>query len=445
MEHMPQVAKPMWLAKPGIKCASLDGVNDKIEIADDSSLALTNDFTFSAWVYPTSTAGAQRFIDRGTIYYMAWDDINNKFQFTKMAGGSGQKLTADSTSDLNTWHHVVGVSSGGSGSGTSNLYVNGVQAVDELGSLGNVEVNTASIFIGSHSSGDYFQGMIGQVGLWSTALSASDVSGIYNLGRKGDVTGSYSSGLIGYYIMNPDHATPDATGSDGIIDRSTNTNTGTISGASLIGANDGTVSGSPESIVVREGLNADKDGLGFPFKDADKNVLRLNGTDYLKLAETESLRITGGLTLEAWIKTSTSGDQYIITRDDNTTRAYYLILQASSYLQMRVDGATDAFAVGDTALNDGSWHHVVGVYVPSTSITLYIDAEVDTASGTNPETDSIPTSLDSGAEEVVIGIKGDLHVDTFFNGLIDEVRIYNRALSPTEITKNYKHGKGKHT
>ncbi len=32
----------------------------------------------------------------------------------------------------------------------------------------------------------------------------------------------------------------------------------------------------------------------------------------------------------------------------------------------------------------------------------------------------------------------------FFNGLIDEVTIYNRALSVDEITKNYKHQKGKH-
>ena len=32
----------------------------------------------------------------------------------------------------------------------------------------------------------------------------------------------------------------------------------------------------------------------------------------------------------------------------------------------------------------------------------------------------------------------------FYDGLIDEVKIYNRALSAPELLKNYKHGKGKH-
>ena len=44
-----------------------------------------------------------------------------------------------------------------------------------------------------------------------------------------------------------------------------------------------------------------------------------------------------------------------------------------------------------------------------------------------------------GAYWISAGSKG-----RYCLGDIDEVRIYNRALSPAEVTKNYKHGKGKH-
>lgn len=203
-----------------------DGTNDQIVVGNDSSLALTNDFTLSAWVYPTSTGGGQRFIDRGTIYYLGWDVVNEKFEFTKFAVAN-KRVIADDTSDLNTWHHVVGVSSGGGGSGTSNLYVNGVSAADELGSLGNVEVSTASIIIGSHADGAYFTGLIDEVAIWNVVLSAADVSSIYNSGKPNDLTDASSydadrtGGLIGYWRFEEGSGTS-------ATDSSTNSNTGTL-------------------------------------------------------------------------------------------------------------------------------------------------------------------------------------------------------------------------
>ena len=53
------------------------------------------------------------------------------------------------------------------------------------------------------------------------------------------------------------------------------------------------------------------------------------------------------------------------------------------------------------------------------------------------------TSEFTSVKSLRIGVDSD--IAGFFNGQIDEVKVYNRALSPTEITKNYNHGKSKHS
>ena len=51
MDHMPQVSKPMWAAKSGRKCASLDGVNDYIICGDFSGdLDGQDGFTLAFWI-----------------------------------------------------------------------------------------------------------------------------------------------------------------------------------------------------------------------------------------------------------------------------------------------------------------------------------------------------------------------------------------------------------
>ena len=90
-------------------------------------------------------------------------------------------------------------------------------------------------------------------------------------------------------------------------------------------------------------------------------------------------------------------------------------------------------AQSDEELNDGFWHHVVGVYdgsLASDNIKLYVDGELQSV--TYNHTDNIldiPAQLSVGCNN---GETGDC-----FSGDIDEVRIYNRALTPAEIEYLY--------
>jgi len=81
---------------------------------------------------------------------------------------------------------------------------------------------------------------------------------------------------------------------------------------------------------------------------------------------------------------------------------------------------------------DGQWHHVAVTVQPNATISypeviLYLDGQDDTRAGTDPDVYDIQPGLD-----VRIGSR-PANNDRFFNGLIDEVRIYNRTLSGAEI------------
>ena len=76
-----------------------------------------------------------------------------------------------------------------------------------------------------------------------------------------------------------------------------------------------------------------------------------------------------------------------------------------------------------TPINDGNWHHLTAVYSATTGF-LYIDG-VLVATAATPGGSPNSRNLNSGN----ISIQND----QFFNGQIDEVRIWNRALTPTEV------------
>ena len=79
--------------------------------------------------------------------------------------------------------------------------------------------------------------------------------------------------------------------------------------------------------------------------------------------------------------------------------------------------------LGTTAINDGNWHHVMFVYVPSTSMTLYVDGVQDAQNTT-----SIPSAINNNYSDVYIG------QFQFWDGNIDEVAVWNSDQSSNAST-----------
>ena len=181
-----------------------------------------------------------------------------------------------------------------------------------------------------------------------------------------------------------------------IIDASGNANNGTVSGATRIATN----------FFGR--------ALKFDGKD-----------DWVTVNATSKLNLTTAMTLEAWVfPTTTSGVQDILIKEGSNVDIYNLYArnwrgrpESNAFL-----GGTNRVAEG-TALPANVWTHVAGTY-DGTTLRLFING-VQTAS--TPISGPIATSTGP------LRIGGNSLWGEFFQGYIDEVRVYNRALTQPEI------------
>src|SRR3989338_3971045 len=99
-----------------------------------------------------------------------------------------------------------------------------------------------------------------------------------------------------------------------------------------------------------------------------------------------------------------------------------------------------AYVPASTAIQNGTWYHLAAVYEPSERMTIYVNGIRE---GTT--TSSVPASLAKTPAPVMIGVDFDPTVTSrFFNGTIDEVKIYNRSLTAAEINSSYLAGIGQH-
>jgi len=165
------------------------------------------------------------------------------------------------------------------------------------------------------------------------------------------------------------------------------------------------------------------------------NGSSFNGVDqYVDAGNGGSLDITGPISLVAWVKTNSLGNwQEIISKGDYSSGlgnfTYFMVLTPAGKVRFGINlGNAGDFVDSTTALTSGQWHLVVATFDPTTdSVNISVDGTLD-SSGT------ITTDPSSNANSLYVGaLKNGGSVLNDFNGGIDEVRIYNRTLFPSEI------------
>ncbi len=165
--------------------------------------------------------------------------------------------------------------------------------------------------------------------------------------------------------------------------------------------------------------------------------------DYVDVGDINATESIDSLSIGAWIKFSSlpSTIGRIVNKINAPGSAYNswsLYILKSTYtpqfLVVNAEGSS-VIASADTALNDGNWHYVVGVY-NGANLLLYVDGKID--STPVAQTGLIANnsySVKLGKDNVVSGACGG--TACLFNGLIDDVHIYNRALSADEVRQLY--------
>jgi hypothetical protein len=143
--------------------------------------------------------------------------------------------------------------------------------------------------------------------------------------------------------------------------------------------------------------------------------------DFVTISDSPSLNVDYA-TISMWVKLDTignSGSAGLIAKGDNFNRQYWLWTYGES-IHWSIDGV---IAKSTMALTTGRWYHVALTYDGSSS-SLYLDGSLDT---TFPQTSG---TILSDNDPLLIGkLPGLKHID----GQIDDVRIYNRALTPSEV------------
>jgi concanavalin A-like lectin/glucanase superfamily protein len=157
-------------------------------------------------------------------------------------------------------------------------------------------------------------------------------------------------------------------------------------------------------------------------------ALQLDGVDdYVDCGNDGAFAIIDRITVAAWVKTNDAGNgehNPFVTKGDRT---YAIKHNAGNTIEFFVYDPVAKWCSATYAVNSSfndQWHHVAGTYDGS-DVKLYID-------GILKDTYSQVGTINNQTDHVNIGSNSE-EAGRFYDGAIDEVRIYNRVLDPSEI------------
>ncbi|MDQ3099205.1 MAG: DUF2341 domain-containing protein [bacterium] len=416
-------AAPTWQTEDQCingKCLKFDGSNDYLSRTysnDTELLPGTVGFSVSAWIrHPTAITGTDTIIARsnGAVNGIGYKLYMNSSGF--ICFGIDDDVTtfpedsACSTTSFadSKWHFIEGVKSGTS---SITLYIDGQQAGQDatLSATGTLSGSSATVFVGidSDATSNPWDGFIDEVKYFDFAKTAAQVKSDYaskgsldgtaaSFGA-GDQTTSLSQGLLGYWKMDETSWAGTCSGTP-VLDSSGNGHHGNA---------------CPNGSAPSPG--AGKFGNGGVFD---------NTNDVVTVTTTTALSPANAITLSTWFKVPSSTTiESFINKGATGNVGYDLYMTNGSVMEFNLGiNSTEYDVVSNSTLDDGTWHHVVGTYDGSV-MKMYIDGVLQT------DTVSIAGTITYNSSDISLGSNA--------NGTLDDMRIYNRALSGSEVATLY--------
>jgi fibronectin type 3 domain-containing protein len=456
-----------------------NGTNALVTIPDAASLHLTTGMTLEAWVDPSTVTSAWRdVIYKGNDdYFLEATSTKSKYPAAGATVGTSDVATYGTTAlTASTWTFLTETYNGSA----LDLYVNGT-LVSSLAETGNIATSTNPLQIGGDSIyGQYFAGTIDQVRIYNGALTAAQITSDMNAAittqptaptnltasavSQGQINLSWTASTdtvpVTYevYRENPGSTSYAQVGT---TTGTTYSDTGLTASSTYsyeVRADDAENTLSAFSNVASTTTSAGNPGLvaAYPFDegtgttvyDASGNgnngtisnatwstagkygdALVFNGTNALvTIPDAASLHLTTGMTLEAWVdpSTVTSAWRDVIYKGNDD----YFLEATSTKSKYPAAGATvgtsDVATYGTKALTASTWTFLTETYNGS-ALDLYVNG---TLISSLTETGNIATSTDP------LQIGGDSIYGQYFKGMIDEVRVYDVALTVAQITSD---------
>ncbi len=406
---------------------NFNGTNDFITISDVSDFAwgTTGDFSIVLWFFSSTTpfTAYASFVDAANVaprWEMGINNLNQLYAHVHdgIVGGNTNITPKITNPSDGQWHQLAGVYDR-DGNLTLYLDVDTTQASSMAG-IDSITVAT-SLFIGKNdNNNNFFNDKLDDIRIYNRVLSVAEIRALYNNSKVNYIQSAPRNGLVGYWNMDSN----DINGTT-VYDKSGNGNNGTRSGSG--GSNN-----TPQSTTGKI-----------------KEALDFDGTDdFISLGDKDIFSFTDGagndnpFSVSLWVNARSYASQmgFIVKYGDGDELEWQIASDANGgpHLLLSSTNASNYLVekvVSPMSINE--WHHVVVTYNGNETnggIDIYIDNVNQSTISVN---EGSYTGMTNSTDNVEIGSRQIPISRTFFNGSIDEVRMYNRALSSTEITNIY--------
>lgn len=456
-------------------------------VANNPTLTFTNAVSITAWIRPEDIS-TKRVMTKGTNGFELGIFNNEKIEFrlNRAANGTTYRLLSNKSYPSNgtEWIHVAATFDGTK----STIYINGVEDNSVIYSPFQFINSNADLQIGARGGIDRWLGGMDEVRLYNRALTSNEVTAIFtgqllvpgvpnltfpgntftNMPLSSSLTWEASAVANNYRVqlaLSPEfnNSILDQTGiKDTFISTPELLPNTTYYWRVAANNQSGTSNWSEVWSFVTTQASIDPDLVGFwkmeegtgnnlvdhsgngndatiintsgitwvPGKEGQ--ALKLNGSTgrYGSVAHSSSINISEAITISAWIRPTSFANKFILTKGGPD--GYDLAIFEGGQVEFRINresnGSSYRLRSNQMYPTDGvTWMHVVATF-DGTRSTLYINGVEDNSATYSPVTiRTNTTALQIGSRNGVNRWVGDL----------DEIKLYKRALSNTEILSLY--------
>ena len=385
-----------------------DDIDDYVDMGAFTVTDGLGAITVSAWVnMATLTQGAH-------VIASKWDNDFGASQSWLLQVSNGTTdfqinttgwagVFANTGLQIDTWSHLAATYDGSD----LRLYINGVEDASSA-KTGNLKTPNRNLYVGvrfDNGTGvGYMRGAIDELRIYDRALTAAEVQSLYDAKtiRGEQITWDVENRLVGVGVT------------DGLIGRwSLDEGSGSTAFDTSDNSNDGTASGTSWAA------------------GQFSNALDFDGTDdYVDMGAFTATDGLSALTVSAWVNldTVTGGDRTVASKWDNpcgACQSWLLSVEnGSPIIQINTTGWAGVYATTD--LQTDAWYHLAATYDGS-DLRIYVNGveEASTAKTGNLKTPN---------RDLYVGVRFDDGTGVgYMDGSIDELRIYNRALTASEV------------
>ena len=397
-------------------CLNINGnTNRWIDVAISNQTSVNQQSkTFSMWIkLPTSYSGVSYYNHIITPTNLPWMQVLGNYP-TYISNGhinkfvfNGQMPVSNQQLNDNLWHNIIVVCDDNF---NMKLYLDGLLLGNQSFPNSNNFTNLNQIRIGNNIgnlSECAFAGQIDDIGIWNRALTQQEITNMFNGVNYSDtcnaVSGSLVNGLVAYYPF-----------CGNANDQSGNGLNGVVNGATLTTDR----FGNTNNAYSFDGVN---------------NLIKVNHSSSFN---------TFPMSISLWCKGNSQYgaliSKYTSCSTNNGWQLHTMNGKVSTYSYNFLGGAyLNCDADSNTTISDNNWYNIVSTYDLS-GVKIYVNNVLVL---TKPYIGTGTMSSPTNTQDIYIGTELNSTLcnsyNTFYQGKLDDIGIWNRALTQQEITQLY--------